>query len=272
MQAANRLQKSLTQGKPSFGGWQMLPGTNLTRTICRSATDLDWLLIDLEHGNISDDSMHEIVAASAACGVSPIVRVAEGQPWMIKRALDAGAHGILVPVIDTAEEARNVVRYSKFPPLGNRGFESLLAVEKFVEQHPHGGEVKQLTGMEYLQQANSSLVIAVQIETKAALENVKEIAAVPGIDVLFIGPFDLSVNIGHPITNPEQMDPELVQAIETIYHAAQTAGKATGIYCDTGEQAREYAEKGFQMMSAMTDMVGMRKVFRQAFNAAKGGL
>lgn len=95
----------------------MLPGTNLTRTICRSARNLEWLLIDLEHGNISDDSMHEIVAATAACGVSPIVRVAEGQPWMIKRALDSGAHGILVPVTDTAEDARNVVRYSKFPLL-----------------------------------------------------------------------------------------------------------------------------------------------------------
>ncbi|KAE8368889.1 Pyruvate/Phosphoenolpyruvate kinase-like domain-containing protein [Aspergillus caelatus] len=272
MQAANRLQKSLTKGEPSFGGWQMLPGTNLTRTICRSARNLEWLLVDLEHGNISDDSMHEIVAATAACGVSPIVRVAEGQPWMIKRALDSGAHGILVPVIDTAEDARNVVRYSKFPPLGNRGFESLLAVEKFVEQHPHGSEVKELTGMEYLQQANSSLVIAVQIETKAGLENVREIAAVPGVDVLFIGPFDLSVNIGHPITNPEKMDPELMEAIQSIHDAAQAAGKATGIYCDTGEQAREYANKGFQMMSAMTDMVGMRKVFRQAFNAAKGDL
>ncbi|OOO08056.1 HpcH/HpaI aldolase [Aspergillus oryzae] len=250
MQAANLLQKSLKKGEPSFGGGQMLPGTNLTRTICRSARNLEWLLIDLEHGNISDDSMHEIVAATAACGVSPIVRVAEGQPWMIKRALDSGAHGILVPVTDTAEDARNV----------------------FVEQHPHGGEVIEITGMEYLQQANDSLVIAVQIETKAALENVREIAAVPSVDVLFIGPFDLSVNIGHPITNPEKMDPELVKAIQSIHDAARAAGKASGIYCDTGEQAREYSNKGFQMMSVMTDMVGMRKVFKQAFDAAKGDL
>lgn len=70
--------------------------------------------MDLEHGNISDDSMHEIVAASAACGVSPIVRVTEGQHWMIKRALDSGAHGILVPTLETVQEARNVVRASKF--------------------------------------------------------------------------------------------------------------------------------------------------------------
>jgi 4-hydroxy-2-oxoheptanedioate aldolase len=101
--------------------------------MCRSAPNIDWLLVDMEHGNISDDTMHEIVTAAAACGVSPIVRVAEGRHWMIKRALDSGAHGILVPVIETVEDAKKVAQYSKFPPLGNRGSESLLAVEKFVE-------------------------------------------------------------------------------------------------------------------------------------------
>lgn len=166
------------------------------------------------------------------------------------------------------KDAKNIVRYSKLPPVGNRGLESLLAVEKFVEQHPHGGSVRQLTGTEYAQQANDSLVIAVQIETKSALQHVKEIAAVPGIDVLFIGPFDLSINIGHPIAGQDHIDPELVDAIQAIHDAAQSAGKATGIYCDTGEQAREYANRGLHMMSAMTDMIGIRKVFNQAFAAA----
>lgn len=92
----------------------MLPGTNLTRVMCRSATNIDWLLIDLEHGNISDDSMHEIVAATTACGVSPIVRVVEGQHWMIKRALDSGAHGTLVPVLEIVQDAKDVVQSSKW--------------------------------------------------------------------------------------------------------------------------------------------------------------
>lgn len=248
----------------------MLPGPNLTRTICRSSPNLIWLLVDLEHGNISDDSMHEIVAAAAACAVSPIVRVPEGQQWMIKRALDSGAHGILVPMLESVQDARDVVRYSKLPPVGCRGLESLLAVEKFVQQYRNeegGMVVRELSGAEYAEQANESLVIAVQIETKAALENVREIAAVPGIDVLFIGPFDLGINIGHPISGSGVMDAELVDAIQTIHEAAQAAGKKTGIYCDSGEQAREYADRGFCMMSAMTDMVGIRKVFGQSFAA-----
>lgn len=243
----------------------MFPGSNLTRTLCRSAANIDWILVDQEHGNISDDSMHEIVAAAAACGVSPIVRVVEGQQWMIKRALDAGAHGILVPVIDTAEEARKVVESAKYPPLGKRGFEPLLAVEKFVEQHPHGGLIKELTGIEYLAQANSSLITAVQIETKAALENVKEIAAVPGVDVLFIGPFDLGLNIGHPISGSGVMDKELVDAIELIHATATAVGKLSGIYCDSGEQAKEAADRGFRMINVITDMIALRKIFKENF-------
>lgn len=270
MQAANRLQKALQKGGATFGAWQMLPGTNLSRAICRSSPNVDWLLIDQEHGNISDDSMHELVAAVAACGVSPIVRVPDGQHWMIKRALDAGAHGILVPLLETVEDAKNVVRYSKFPPTGNRGFGSPFSMEKFVEQSALGGSVKELSSVEYLQQANDGIVVAVQIETKAALQNAREIAAVPGIDVLFVGPFDLGNNIGHPIIASKRA-PELVEAITSVNKAAEEAGKKSGIYCNNGEEARQYADQGFNMVSAMTDMVAIPKAFGQAFDAAKGG-
>ncbi|KAK2616745.1 hypothetical protein QQS21_000357 [Conoideocrella luteorostrata] len=229
---------------------------------------MDWLLVDLEHGNISDDSMHEIVAAAAACGISPIVRVAEGQNWMIKRALDSGAHGILVPVLESVRDAQNVVKASKFPPVGTRGFEPLFALEKFVEQHAHGGGARELTGREYLQQANSSLIIAVQIETQSALQNVTEIAQVPGIDVLFVGPFDLGVSIGHPIVGGK-MDETLIRAIHSVQNAAQAAGITAGIYCDSGEDAKEWASKGFLMKSVVTDIIGLRQVFSQSFKAAE---
>ena len=108
-----------------------------------------------------------------------------------------------------------------------------------------------------------------QIETASALQNVREIAAVPGIDVLFIGPFDLGNNIGHLILQSKR-DPELVDAIETIRKAAEEAGKRSGIYCNSGEEARQYADMGFHMVSAMTDMVAVPKAFGQAFDAAAG--
>ncbi|KAL3432026.1 Pyruvate/Phosphoenolpyruvate kinase-like domain-containing protein [Aspergillus tetrazonus] len=197
MQAANRLQKALKAGSPAFGAWQMLPGTNLTRTIC-----------------------------PAACGTSPMVRVAEGKHWMIKRALDAGAHGIMVPMIESVVDARTVVEYSKFPPLGKRGFEALLAVDKLVSTATDG-QIRQLTGLEYLQQADEGL-------------NIEAIAAIDGIDVLFTGSFDISVNMGF-----------------------------VGVYCDTGAQGKAYAERGFQMISVVTDMVGLKKVVIGEFEAVR---
>ncbi|KAL4953500.1 Pyruvate/Phosphoenolpyruvate kinase-like domain-containing protein [Aspergillus filifer] len=208
----------------------MLPGTDLTRTMSRSAPTITWHLIDLGHGNIYDDGMHDIVAAFASCGVSPIVRVAEDQHSMIKRALDSGAHGILVPMIESPGDARMVVEYSKFPPLGKREFEALLAVDKFVQNGPE--EVRNLSGAEYLEQANDGLVIA----------NVHGIAAVEGINVLFIGPFHLDVNIGHSIRDPEGYDQELDDAIQTVLDAGKKAGKAAGNYCDTGSQGQAYAQ------------------------------
>lgn len=143
---------------------------------------------------MSDDAMHESVAAIAACGMSPIVRVPEGQHWMIKRALDAGAHGIIVPLLNSAEDAKNIVKYSKFPPTGNRGLGSGLSMEKFISGKT--GDVKEVSMADYYQDSNSSIVVAVQIETAGALKEVNEIAAVEGVDVLLIGPNDLGNSIG----------------------------------------------------------------------------
>lgn len=260
MQAANRLQKALQKGAPSFGAWQMLPGTNLSRAISRSGPD--WICVDTEHGCISDSHMHECVAAIAACGVSPVVRIAANEAWMVKRALDAGAHGIIVPLLYTADDARKLVSSAKFPPLGTRGFGSPFPMEKF-----HTSSA--ISSVDYLQQSNDALVTIVQIETKEALTNVAEIAAVPGVDVLLIGPYDLGNNLGFPILDGTMHD-DLKAAIATIHEAAKAAGKKTGIYCSSGEQAREYADQGFDMINAMTDMVGITQAFEGAFSKAKG--
>ena len=222
--------------------------------------NIDWICVDTEHGNISDDSMHECVAAIAACGVSPIVRVPEGQHWMIKRALDAGAHGIMVPLIRSVEDAKKVVNYSKFPPTGTRGLGSPFSMEKFSHE---------ISQMQYFQQANDGIVIVVQIETAEALKCVKEIAAVPGVDVLLIGPYDLGNSIGHPVLKAE-LDPELTEAIATIHKAAQDAGKKTAIFTGDGATARGYADQGFNMVNIMTDVGALNRAFSEASEAAQG--
>lgn len=184
--------------------------------------------------------MHESVNAIASIGVSPIVRIPANEGWMVKRALDAGAHGILVPLLYTVEDARKLVESAKFPPMGRRGFGSPFSPGCFSL----GGD---LTGYDYMQNANQHLLTCVQIETKEALESVEQIAQTPGIDVLFVGPWDLGNNIGHPVQG--SFDPELTEAIARVRKAAAEAGKKSGIYCNDGDTARKYADEGFQMVN-----------------------
>lgn len=236
----------------------MLPGANISRILARC--EVDWVMVDCEHGNIDDAAMHDAVPTIAALGVSPIVRIPDLQPWMVKRALDCGAHGILVPLIRTVEEARSVVNAAKFPPLGKRGFGSPLAMERF---NPNP------TFTEYLQQANDSLLTMLQIETKEALDAVDEIVAVPGVDLIFCGPFDLGNNIGHPILNGV-MVPELVAAIKKIQEASQRAGKKCGIYSTSGAQAKQFAQEGWDMISVSTDATILPYVMGSELSVARG--
>ncbi|CAH0048040.1 unnamed protein product [Clonostachys solani] len=276
MQSSNRLKVALAQGRQAFGAWQMLPGANISRLLAR--TNADWVCVDCEHGNMDDGAMHDAVPAIAALGVSPIVRLPDMQSWMVKRewtllddfekcdadvlvgALDCGAHGILVPLLRTVKEAEDLVQAAKFPPLGRRGFGSPIAMERFSPMP---------TFTQYLQQANDTLLTIVQIETQEALDAVDQIAAVDGIDVLFIGPFDLGNNIGHPIVGA--MAPELKAALAKILEASHKAGKKCGIYSTGGEQARLFAEQGFDMISFATDYTLLESTVKDSLAIASGG-
>ncbi|KAH6719195.1 Pyruvate/Phosphoenolpyruvate kinase-like domain-containing protein [Leptodontidium sp. MPI-SDFR-AT-0119] len=259
MQKANRLKVAFDEGKgASMGCWQMIPGSNVSRTLAR--TGVDWVLVDCEHGNMDDAAMHEAVPAIAACGVSPIVRIPDNQGFMVKRALDSGAHGVLVPLLYTVEDAQKLVKSAKFPPVGQRGFGSPFPHERFDPA---------LGSTDYLQQANDAILVMVQIETKEALDNVDAIAAVPGIDVLFIGPFDLGNNIGHPIVNGVMHD-DLHAAIKKILEASRKVGKKAGIFCTSGEQSKGYADMGFDMISVATDVLILQASVTASLYTAKG--
>ena len=175
-------------------------------------------------------------------------------------ALDSGAHGILVPLLYTVEDAQKLVTSSKFPPVGQRGFGSPF---------PHSRFSSSLTSTDYLQQSNDATLIMVQIETKEALLAVDAIAAVPGIDVLFIGPFDLGNNIGHPIVDGV-MHEELHEAIRKILEASKKAGKKAGIFCTSGEQSKGYADMGFDMISVATDVLILQASVTSSLYTAKG--
>ncbi|KAL9075999.1 MAG: hypothetical protein Q9157_003826 [Trypethelium eluteriae] len=216
--------------------------------------------------------MHEAVAAIASTGTSPLVRIPGAEGWMVKRALDSGAHGVVVPLLQTAAEVTQLVRSAKFPPRGVRGFGSPFPMGAFsaAAAAASSSGVAALSQSEYLAQANEALLTIIQIETAEALGAVDEIAGINGVDVLFVGPYDLGINIGHPIVEGV-IDEELRAAIETVRRAAAKAGKKSGFYCTSGAQSREYAEKGFDMVSIAADMQALPTYMGATLRTAKGG-
>ncbi|KIL85275.1 hypothetical protein FAVG1_11706 [Fusarium avenaceum] len=217
-----RLQQSLEQAKnrqgPSIGQWLALPGHALAKTI--ASLGQDWVLIDCEHGHIDDHNMYLQISAISSSGVSPVVRIPADEPWMVKRALDAGAHAIMVPMCETKEQAERIVKSAKYPsksyPNSFRGTGAMFAPAAF-----------NLTGRDYLLNANSNVMIFVQIESRKGVENVEEIATVDGIDMLFIGPNDLASSLGY-VAFDHAMTLEVQQATQRILKATLAAGKYAG--------------------------------------------
>ena len=175
----------------------------------------DWLLIDQEHGVGGEDTLFQQLQAASTTRAFPIVRVAANEPVRFKRALDFGAGGIMVPWVNSASEAQAAVAAMRYPPRGVRG------VMKFTRACEFG------TGFaDYYAHGHERLVLMAQIETTSSLTNVEEIAAVDGVDVLFIGPMDLTTSLGIQ----EQFDhPQYLAAVKRITAAARKAGKVTGI-------------------------------------------
>ncbi|KAJ7162788.1 Pyruvate/Phosphoenolpyruvate kinase-like domain-containing protein [Mycena crocata] len=252
--ATHALLKAFTANKPAFGVWLTSPGFFHARTVAQASPMLSWVFVDCEHGLSSHmPVLGETIAAIHSArtdGPSALVRipatgVSASTSWQIKHALDAGARGVLVPMVSTPEKAQEVVADSRFPPAGRRGFGSPFT---------HGGWG--LTAADYLAQANDAILVMVQIETKEGFLNVNKIAAVDGIDVLFIGPYDLSLALGYPTPDPDP-HPEVEKAIQNIREVVQKAGKKCAIYCVSGTQAAERAAQGFDMINVTSDVGAM---------------
>jgi 4-hydroxy-2-oxoheptanedioate aldolase len=187
-------------------------GSSLTVEIAHRA-GFDWIWIDLEHGA---GAFETLVGQAQAAGDTPaVVRIPDNEPWMYKRVLDAGAAGVMVPYVSTPEDARLVVRAMRYPPAGIRGVAMFNRACSFGDGFD-----------EYFAGANDSLVSVVQIESPEAVGNAGAIAATPGVDVLFIGPLDLSVNLGIP---RQFEDSAFLQAVELVAKEAAAQGKASGM-------------------------------------------
>jgi 2-dehydro-3-deoxyglucarate aldolase len=239
-------------GEILIGTMVTLPSPSVAEVLVGAG--FDWLFIDGEHGPIGVRDLESILQAvgdRAAC----IVRVPAGEETPIKQALDLGADGIIVPQVNTASHAAEVVKYSRYAPLGARGI-------GLARAHGYGR-----TFSEYLATANDNVTVVVQAEHIEAVRNIEEIVAVPGIDAVLIGPYDLSASLGKP---GKLDDPDVVSAIDRVTQACQRVGMPLGYFGVSAEAVKPFAEKGYTLLVAGVDTVLLGRAaagVRQALRA-----
>jgi 4-hydroxy-2-oxoheptanedioate aldolase len=238
----NEVKAKLKRGEPALGAWLSLPSVPAARIMARLG--FDWLLVDMEHSAQNPALMADMVATIADAGTSaPLVRVpGHGVEWF-KWALDAGAWGIVVPMVNTREEAQRVIEYTKYPPVGQRSIGGAFG--------PYGFGITDWS--EYARTVNDEILVAVQIESVPALENLDEILQVPGIDVAFVGPNDLHAQLGLTPSS-DGTEPEFAAALERIQESALQHHVALGIFSGDGAAASQRVRQGFQMISVTMDI------------------
>lgn len=241
-------------------GHELLAGTFLnlgsaTAVEIAAGTGFDWLLIDLEHGSGSFAELRSQLLAVRGSQAAPIVRIPSADPDLVKFVLDSGAAGIMFPYISSPQQAAAAVEACKYPPQGLRGVAGIIRATDFGRQWAT-----------YFQEANQQTLVVVQIETPEAVRAAAEIAAVPGVDVLFVGPLDLSVNLNCP---GDFTTPEFVAALRHVVDSCRQHGKTAGIL-SRPELVAQHRDMGFQFLALGSDSGAVATVMQQSLRAMKG--
>lgn len=244
--AMTLLKNRLQNGEKLFG-----PFVNLCHPAVMEIAGLagfDFAIIDTEHGEISSDRAVDMVRAAQLAGVSPVVRVYGNQPELIAKALDIGAEGVQIPQVCSKAEAEAAVKAAKFSPTGARGCNRYVRAAKYSAADK----------LAYFGNSNDETTVIVQVEGKEGVDNLAEILAVPGIDVLFIGPYDLSASLGIP---GQVNHPMLLDEMKKIMALAKEAGVALGFFVDDAQSAVKWKNAGIQYISFAADVGLLYEVF-----------
>ena len=201
----------------------------------------DFFIIDNEHGAYSPETISNMIAAARGAEISIVVRIPEIRREAIMKPLDSGAAGLLVPMVNTADQAKEIMKYAKYPPMGERG----VALSR---AHSSYGRPD---AAEYLDQANQAKFIAVQAESPQAIKNLEAIASTPGVDAIFVGPADLSVSMGIPgqITHPKE-----VEAIEKVLAICQKHDVVPGIHMSKLKTLKDWIRRGMRFVTFSSDV------------------
>ncbi len=232
----NKLRETWAAGQAVVNGWLAIPSSFSAETMAHQGWDS--LTIDLQHGLIDYQAMVGMLQAISTTPTVPVVRVPWLEPGILMKTLDAGAYGVICPMVNTREDAQKLVAYTHYAPRGTRSF----------------GPVRALLygGADYPQHANDTIVTFAMIETAQALDNLDAILSVEGLDAIYVGPSDLSLALG---CKPafDEVEPKVAQAIDHILERATAHGIVAGIHNGSPEFALERVKKGFRFVTVSSD-------------------
>jgi 4-hydroxy-2-oxoheptanedioate aldolase len=237
--AVPSLREALSSGQPLYSSWLGFAGIAQASVITRSPFGA--FAVDMQHGLMDFGEAVSLVQIALAQGKPPIVRVPLEGWGTAGRFLDVGAQGIIMPMVNTPEDARRLAAATKYPPVGSRSWGSYAATT-----------ISGMSPSDYLQKANGIVMAFAMVETRQALDAVDEICSTPGIDGVFVGPSDLSISLTNGKSNDTQLD-ETQEAIAAIAAAAKRANIVSGIYCANMGLARKYAGLGYRFFPVGSD-------------------
>ena len=245
----NRLKELWAEGRPAINAWLSIGSPFVAEAI--AAQGWDSVTVDTQHGVIGYSEMLAMLQAMTASGVTPLVRVSWNAPGEIMKALDAGAYGIICPMISTRAECEAFVGACRYQPLGTRSYGPTRAAL--------------VAGADYTQRANAEMVALAMVETADGLENVESIAATPGLDGIYIGPSDLSLALGGPAGQDSQ-DPTLLAAFDRVLAACRAAGVRAGVHTTSVAYSQAMIARGFDLVTVGSDLrylMGGRRELRE---------
>ena len=244
------LREVLSPARTSVGGWCVIPGSFTAEVMARAG--FDWLCIDAQHGLVGYGEMLAMLQAVTASGVPVLVRVPWNEPAWIMKALDAGASGVIVPMVNSPAEAELAVKACRYPPLGYRSWGPTRA-SMYIEGYQP-------------EPVNRAVICAVMVETAAALDKLDAIAAVAGVDAVFMGPSDFAISMG---LAPRADDPEHRRRLEGVPAVCQRHGVAAGIACGSLELLERWRAAGYTMLAAPSDLVLLRQAAGAIIDSAR---
>ena len=250
----NKLKKIFAEGKTALGSFIVCNAPDLVEIL--GITGFDFVVIDNEHGPMGHESSQHLIRAAELRGITPIVRIPNATESTILHTLDVGAHGIQVPQVNNEETARAIVGYSKYHPLGKRGV-----------AFPRSADYGLADLNSYFEYENSQVMVIAHCENTSCLENLETICQVPGIDVIFLGPYDMSQSMG--ITG-QVNHPRIEEAAKKVVETAKKYGKAAGIFAPNGAAARGRSIQGFQYITVGMDTTLFAAKCRQEIEAFRG--